>query len=259
MAEAALPAASNESNSSVGLARLFEHQDQALSHNRQKSERLRKACAILDRSIRLNLSILGSMRFEAEKQTAIRLLAVDTISHVIISARIGLWGALPESLSVLRGGIESCAQLAYVISERLYRTAILEIKSKRLNRLEYKTACAALGTEAEGFQRRWEQISNLASHATSRRLQQSEYKIGGEPYDRLGFAEDPTNAEITTGECAELSQMGSVSLTSAFEQDGITIDQRWISEIRDLHEALQAVKSQLRPADGDSVSSDDRD
>jgi hypothetical protein len=240
----------------LGLENLFELQDRAFAHNFQNSEWVQRASATLARSIRLNLSILGGMRFAAEKQTAIRLFAVDTLSHIVIAARIGLWGALPESLSVLRGGIESCVQLGYLVSEQLYKTAIVEINGKRLNRLEFASACAGLGSMGHSFAKHHAKISNLASHATSRRLRQSEYEIDGESYDRLGFATDSESAELATSECMEISQMETVYLTDAYTQDSLSIAEQWVSEMQDLHDAHEAFKNQLVAKRGDSAVSE---
>jgi hypothetical protein len=240
----------------IGLKHLWELQEQCLSQNVQQSKLLRDALGLLDQSIRLNLSILDGMRFAAEKQTAIRVLAVDALSHVVIAARIGVWGALPESLSVLRGGVESCAQLALTVSKELYGTAFREIKGGRLVRLKFAAACKDLGENGDGFRKHHSRISNVAAHSTSSSLQQEEYRINGEPYDRLASAQHPRSAEIATSECLDLAPLVAVSLCKAYDQDGIAPQEEWLTTLHDGHVLHGALKGQIRSKHQDTGSSD---
>jgi hypothetical protein len=228
----------------LGLAEIFQHQDVALSRNFKDSEFTQAFSAVLSRSIRTNLAILGGMKFCDVKQTAIRLFAVDALSHVVIAARLGLWGALPESLSILRGGIESCAQLAHMVSKQLYQIAISEANSRKFKELEFEEACRGLGSQGAAFAKAHGRISNLASHSTSRRIRLSEYHIADEAYDRLGFALDAESAELAIGECVELSQSVASSLRASYAQDGVTFP--WIADLQDVFETHEALKRQFK-------------
>ena len=228
----------------LGLAEIFAHQDDALSRNFQASQFVQAFSSVLSRSIRVNFSILRGIKFDAAKQTAVRLFAVDTLSHIAVSARVGLWGALPESLSVLRSGIESCAQLAYMVSKQLYQTAISEVNSRRFQQLEFREACRGLGPEGAAFAEHHGRISNLASHSTSRRIKLSEYQIDGEAYDRLGFALDAENAELVTGQCVELSQSVAFSLRAAYLQDRAPF--HWDADLQNILQTHEALKSQFK-------------
>lgn len=204
----------------IELLKLFELQDRALAHNFQQSIWAQRASTILARSIQLNLSILGSMQFPAEKKTAIRCFSVDTLSHIVIAARLGLWGALPESLSVLRGGIESCAQLFYAVEAQRYQTAILE-GNKKFKQLDFQKVCSELGGLGRSLKRDHNQISNQGSHSTAARFGQTEYHSGGDVYDRLGFATNPPSAEEALCRCILPSLMVGDSFECAYLQDGL--------------------------------------
>lgn len=184
------------------------------------------------------------MKFGEAKQTAIRLFAVDALSRIAVSARVGLWGALPESLSVLRGGLESSAQLAYMVSKQLYQTAISEANSRSFQQLEFTQACRGLGTEGAAFAKSHGRISNLASHSTSRSIRFSEYRIGDEAYDRLGFALDTESAELAIGQCVELSQSVAYSLRASYIQDGMPF--QWDADLETILEAHEVLKRQLK-------------
>lgn len=215
----------------IGLSNLFELQDHALVHNFQQSSWAQGASTILARSIRLNLSILGSMQFPAEKQTTIRCFSVDTLSHIVIAARLGLWGALPESLSVLRGGKESCAQLFYAIEAQRYQTAILEGK-KRFKQLDFEKVCSELGDLGRDLKRDHDEISNQASHSTAARFRQTEYQSGEDVYDRLGFAINPPSAEEALCRCILPSLMVGDSFECAYSQDGLPF--KWKENLREV-------------------------
>jgi hypothetical protein len=177
------------------------------------------------------------MAFAAEKQTVIRYLAGDTLSHIVVAARIGLWGALPESLSVLRGAIESCAQLAYVVSEKRYGTVIYEAQVLgRCRQLDFERVCGKLGNLGERLSRLHFQISGAAGHSTLTRLSLLEYKFQGEEYDRLGFAFRPENARLATHHCVLLASLLGECLKIAFLQDGLSFE--WDAEFTKMQELL---------------------
>lgn len=235
-----------EVSGDIGLKQLFESQDQAHFYNCQRSKLVQEGFDLLDKSIRLNLSILSGMRFGSVKQTAIRLLTVDALSHIAVAARVGLWGAQTESLSILRGGVESCAQLSYVVSQKLFEIAIEEIKGKRLKKLKFASVCKCLGTVGASYRKYHSRISNLAPHSTPQRLRRAEYKIQGEPYDRLGFAFDDKSAAISISECIELIQNVGVSLAAAYDQDGMKLQEVWVAGLREINTAHQALRNQIR-------------
>lgn len=236
----------------IGIKHLWKLQEQASSYNCQGSKFLQGVLDLLDRSVRLNLSILGDMRFGPEKQTAIRVFGVDALSHIIIAARIGMWGALPESLSVLRTAVEDCAQLALTVNQKLYNTALLEIKGNRLVRLRFNAACNELGELGSSLRDRHSKISNLASHSTSRSLRQEEYDFGSETCDRLGSAHDSQKAEIAASECLEIGQLIAVSLLEAYKQDGIALQAAWLATLDDVHTSHKSLKDRISASYGDS-------
>lgn len=224
-----------------GIKYLWASQDQALRKNLGQSNDLCEVLDALDGAMALTLKILGSAAFSAQKQTAIRILTVDTLSHVAIAARIGLWGATSESLSILRGAIESSAQLSYTVSNQRYETAISEMISRRLRELEFGACCDALGSVGKSLKKLHGQISNMAAHSTSSRLRRSEYELAGEDYDRLAFAIDPKSAEATSLGCLQLVPNIGICLWEAWRQDNIEFPQEWASAIDETQRVYEAL------------------
>lgn len=228
----------------LDLVKIFRHQDVALSKNFQNSQLVQAFSALLSRLIFVNFAILRGVTFSPAKQTAIRLFATDSLSHIAIAARVGLWGALPESLSVLRSGVESAAQLAFVILNQRYEAAISEANSRKFAELEFTTVCRALGEQGKAFMRVHGEISNLASHSTSRRIRFAEYKIEGEAYDRLGVTLDAENAELAVGECLELGQSVASSLRAAYSHEAVPFG--WIDDLQAIFETHEALKQRYK-------------
>jgi hypothetical protein len=225
----------------AGIKHLWASQDEALRQNLGQSAKLREALGALDGAVSLTLKIMGKTRFPAEKQTAIRVLTVDSLSHVVIAARVGLWGAASESLSILRGAVESCAQLSYTVFKQRYQIAISEISSRRLRELEFRACCDAIGPAGSSLKKLHGRLSNTAAHSTPGRLRRSEYEIRGEDYDRLGFAIDPETAEATTLSCLQLVPSIGMCLWEAWKQDQLEFPQEWSGAIyatRQLYENL---------------------
>ena len=180
------------------------------------------------------------MTFGAEKQTIVRYLAGDTFSHIVVAIRIGLWGALPESLSVLRGAIESCAQLAYVVNEKKYGTAMYEAKELgRFRQLDFERVCGQLGALGERLLKLHSQISGAAGHSTVTRLSLVEYKFQGQEYDRLGFAFEPENARLAAHHCVLLASLLVECLRTAFLQDTLLFE--WDAELTKLLEVVNSL------------------
>jgi hypothetical protein len=171
------------------------------------------------------------MRFAAEKQTTIRKFAVDTLSHIVIAARLGLWGALTESQSVLRGGIESCAQLFYSVAEQRYQTAILE-GPKKFRQLDFKRVLGELDEIGRFLKLRHDRISGRSSHSTPARFNQTEYSIGNDVYDRVGCALDPIAAEYAVCDCIFPSRLVGSSFECAYSQDGLAFS--WTEDLAEL-------------------------
>jgi hypothetical protein len=171
---------------------------------------------------------------------------------LVVAARVGLWGALPESLSVLRGAVESCAQFAFVVIGRKYGTVVYEVtKLGRFRQAHFDQACEDLGPLGEKLRRLHDQISETASHSTVKRFSLLDYHFEGQDYDRLGFAVDPKSAKLVIFHATLLANILAISLRLAYEQDQIRFD--WIAELESaeqLIESLQNPGSETRTEDG---------
>ncbi len=109
------------------------------------SEFARSAYQLISDVTDVNMRILEKAQFQPEeKQDAVVTLAIESLSPAIVAVRVALWGNMPESLTVLRSGLESCAQLQFVIQERQYETAVYEM-NRKFDRLGFQSASSGLG------------------------------------------------------------------------------------------------------------------
>lgn len=204
----------------LDFSALFQSQEKAAVLNWSKSPFLQKAVPFLADNVALNLAFLGEMPFnDAEKKTAVRILGVDSISHVVIASRLGLWGASPQSVAILRGALESVTLLASVVFHQKYRTAISEV-NRKFNQIEFESALHSLGKLGKNIKALWGQMSNLGPHASAKRIQLSEYEYDGTKYDRIGCAIDPEGAAGTIYYALYTSILVTECLHNAAEQDG---------------------------------------
>jgi hypothetical protein len=228
--------------SSVGLTELFELQDEALRRNLLNEHGVHQLAALLSSLVSISFQALHEMSFPEEKQTAVRHLGTDTLSYLVVAARVGLWGALPESLSTLRGAVESCAQFAFVVIGKRYKTVIYEATQLgRFRQVHFDQVSSELGPLGEKLRRLHDQISEAASHSTVKRFSLLDYHFDGEEYDRLGFAVDPKSAKLVIFHCSLLARILAKSLQLAYVQDGITF--RWTTELESAEQIIDGLPS----------------
>lgn len=202
----------------LGLNEIFAFQNSCADAHLAESPLLRASYDLVSDAFRLTNEILQTMTFEAQKQTAIRILTVDALSHTAVAMRLGLWGALPESVAVWRGALESSAQLRLVVKEQSYKTFNYELSGK-LKRLSYGRAFEELGRLGEGLESLHGKLSEKAVHSTAKRLALSDYVWDGQEYDRLGFARKIEYPLYITHHSMLLTMLLSDALYSAHEQE----------------------------------------
>jgi hypothetical protein len=227
----------------LDLQYLFASQDAALQTNLKKSKHVRALFGLLNRFFELHYRVLSTKGFQgAEKQTVIRHFATDTLSHLVVAARLGLWGALPEGLVVLRGGIESLAQLGFVIVTSKYNTVLREA-GRKFEQVEFSAACNGLPELGRELKKLHGKISDKAAHSTATRFTCVTYEFEGKDYDRLGFALSAENAEIVLDSCGLVAIWFGWVLREAYVPDGIDVS--WEPELAAMEKKFHRVRKTL--------------
>jgi len=174
----------------LSLSQLFDLQDQAKGANLAADTRVQELIDITDSAVRLAMAILSGTSFQAAKQTTFRVLGCEIVSASVVSARVSLWGSLPEALATLRPAFEAAAILHWVADSNQYTAFAHELSAGRFRRFTYEQALKGLGDSIGDLARIHGDFSNLGSHLTASRLRTQAYELGGEAFDRVAFALD---------------------------------------------------------------------
>jgi hypothetical protein len=213
------------------IDRVFSLQDEVMKKHLAISAFARNAYTLISDVVKLNVYIIEKMHFRQDKQDAVGAIAVDSIGPVIVGVRVALWGDMPESLTVLRSAIESCARLQYVVQEQKYQTAVYEMRDG-FKQLEYKKVVRQLDRLGTKIDRLHGLISDAAAHATANRLKWNTYDHKGDTYFRVGFARDIEKAELPLFYCMDVCLLVADALRQAYEQEGPSF--RWQGEFDEM-------------------------
>jgi hypothetical protein len=174
----------------LSLSDLFDLQDQAKGANLTSDKHVQELIGITDSAVRLAIANLSGTPFRAAKQTTFRVLGCEVVSASVVSARISLWGSLPEALATLRPAFEAGALLHWVANSNQYAAFAHELSAGRFRRFTYKHALKGLGNSIGDLALIHGDFSNFGSHLTASRLRTQAYEVGGESFDRVAFALD---------------------------------------------------------------------
>ena len=120
---------------------------------------------------------------------------------------------------MLRGALESGAQLEYVVDGSLYQTALQEANMK-FNKVSFKKPRRQLGNLGKTVERLWGKISERASHSTERRFRLLDYELDGKQYDRVGLSVQPGLVEHILYIAMLCLMQLTCSLNTAYVQEG---------------------------------------
>jgi len=224
----------------VKLQRLFRVQDEVFEEHLSQSPLLKQVFDFISDCLWLDTKILVSLSFDSEKQTVIRRFAVDSLSHSIVAVRTGLWGDLPESLTILRSALESALQLQYIVREQKYATTVYEM-DRKLNQVSFGSAISGLGALGDRAKTIHGRLSEDAADATAKRMNLVAYEHDGEVYDRVGFARNKEWAEMALFYCMDTSVMVAQALHEAMAQEGLPIP--WEDELAALHQRFETLRN----------------
>ena len=97
---------------------------------------------------------------------------------------------------LLRIGLETAASLGVITEDRKYRTANYEVETRtgKFDRLAFEEVVKRAGELGARIESTWGQLSNIGPHSTPKRMKYASYDLGGEHFDRFGFAMDKESA-----------------------------------------------------------------
>ncbi|MHB8410720.1 MAG: hypothetical protein ACYDDI_02100 [Candidatus Acidiferrales bacterium] len=232
----------SDKSKNLPLGKAFRKQDDILEEHLNSSPLINKSFQMISEAIYSTVRILQSVPFEGDKREVVVDFSFDAISSVIVSARVGLWGNVPESLTILRAALERAVQLRYVVSESKYTVARYEMDHE-LKETSYDTAISALGNRGNNIRKLHGLISEAAAHATAKRLHFGQYEHKGEQFARLGLAHNPNGSLSCLYYCMYILMSLLEQMREAYRQDKITPPRE--AEIQDVIDRYQQLKAEM--------------
>ena len=212
------PAAGTTIRPMPRLEDVFRSQQEALASN-LSAARVRELLVYIRDFAALVTDALEGLDFtEPEKQTVLRVLAVDSLSSLFVACRAGLWGNVPEAAVLTRTALETLTIMACVVEEGAFRAFNFEMRS-RLRHYSYDQCHARLGDRGARLNVLHGRLSDVGGHTSRNRLKFAEFKIDGVSYDRLGFAPDGDFSETALLLIPDSLQYLAAILHASFAQD----------------------------------------
>jgi hypothetical protein len=141
-----------------------------------------------------------------------------------------MYGAIPQSITVLRGALEASALFIHVVFGQRYETAIYE-GNRKFDEIEFKNTLRQLGTFGDDIEFHWGRMSEYA-HASAKRIRMAAYKHEDLEYDRIGGAIDPDGAAAVSYFSMHPTILVLVCLHKAAEQEPVGFP--WETEYEEL-------------------------
>jgi hypothetical protein len=201
------------------LRKLYTVQDEVLEENLAEVSLASDFRDLISTVCKVCASVLPRLPFPDPKNLVLRAWAADALTGAMVATRVGLWGNLPESMSVLRPSIERTAQLLHIVTQEAYKTADYERSRGRFTQLAYEKIVDGLSI-GKGTKELHGRVSDLAAHATARSMVWGSYKSGEENYLRLGVSRDRDVPPVVLFYCANTVILVMNALEGAFQQEG---------------------------------------
>jgi hypothetical protein len=165
----------------VSVEQIFDLQEQCLQHALPMvMERFTfvKGCIELIANRHIHIEVLEEIDQEDRERTRwVHKYLNESLSHLIISLKLTLYGAHVEALTILRNALERMACIAAMVENTNLKPP-----------LKHKTAFRNIKARAE-IQRLHGELSTYVVHVEKSMSQR--FNLDGKSYPRLGTAIDP--------------------------------------------------------------------
>lgn len=128
----------------------------------------------------------------------------DSLSSILASINVGLWGLKVDSLHLLRPVLGLLAIAEYVIKNKKfdeYRQVRKSLDRSKLS-FEYLKKKKLID---KGLVKVYKNICQDASHATLQRIKNNKFEMDGKIYNRIGCAYNPKEIQLVFGEIVRVS------------------------------------------------------
>jgi hypothetical protein len=215
-----------ESRMMVSVEQIFDLQERCLQHALPMvMERFTfvKGCIELIANRHIHIEVLDEIDEEdRERIRGVHTYLNESLSHLIISLKLALYGAHVECLSILRNAVERMTNMAAVVENPKLRQP-----------LKYKTAVQKIKARHE-IQKLYHDLTTNAVHVEKSMSQR--FNLDGKSYPRLGMAIDSEGNRLVMGELARVSLYIVRVLTSCYDLKREIVGEAYFQQVNRLED-----------------------
>jgi hypothetical protein len=218
----------------VSVEQIFDLQEQCLQHALPTvMERFTfvKECVELNINRHVYTEVLDELDHEdRERIRWVHTYLNESLSHLIISLKLTLYGAYVESLSILRHALERIACMAAMVE-----------KTNLKPPLTYEIAFKNIKARPE-IPRLWGELSTYVVHVghVEKSLSQR-FNLDGKSYPRLVMAIDPEGNRLVMGELARASLYVVRVLTSFYNLKREMVGEAYFQQAESLEDKFSSL------------------
>lgn len=145
-----------------------------------------------------------SLSVESNNLNIVRPIFADSLSSILASINVGLWGLNVDSLHLLRPVLELLAIADYIIENNKFDEYKLSKKSLNKNKLDFDYLRSKKMVDKD-LEKIYNKICNHASHATLQRIKNNKFEMDGRIYNKVGCAYNPKEIQLLFEEISRIS------------------------------------------------------
>ena len=230
-----------ESPMVIQVEHIFQLQEQCLQHALQgvmEEFTFIKRCIELMLNHRVHKEAIEVLdEDDRERIRAVNTYLNESLSHLMISVKLALYGANIESLAILRNAYERMTNMAAVVENQNIP-----------HQLKYKTAVQKIKARKE-IQQRHGELSTRATHVEKSMSQH--FTLDGNSYPAIGVAIDPGRTRSVMRELMNASLYIVRVLTSFYNLKREMVGEAYFHQVQSLEEQYNTLSRSLaRPTQG---------
>jgi putative zinc finger/helix-turn-helix YgiT family protein len=213
------------------VEQVFHLQEQCLQHTLplvMEQFTFVKSCIELIVNRHLSTEVLNELdEQDRERIRGVHTYLNETLSHLIISLKLALYGAHVESLSILRNALERMTNMAAMVENQ-----------KLKHPLKYKTAVQKIKAREE-IQKLYDALSKSAVHVEKSISQR--FDLGSKSYPRLGMAIDSEETSRVMRELMKASLYVVRVLTSFYNLKRDIVGEAYFQQAKSLEDKFSSL------------------
>jgi hypothetical protein len=218
-----------ESTVLIQVEQIFQLQERCLQHALPvvtEEFMFIKKCMELILNHRVHKEVIDELDDDdRERIRAVNTYLNESLSHLMISLKLALYGANVESLSILRNAYERMTNMAAVVENQNIP-----------HQLKYKTAVQKIKAQKE-IQKRHYALSTISVHVKKSMSQR--FTLDGKSHPAIGVAIDPDRTRLVMRELMNASLYVVRVLTSFYNYKREMVGEAYFQQVQSLEDTYK--------------------